>query len=383
MSIVRIAVIGPVNFEHANTMLTGVKSFIPHRSWEIIPLHYSQNVELHSLIAQHRIHGIIGDLLSDRWVQSLRGGQSVALVHTGGASALQTVSSVSVDDRRAGILAATHFLGRQYRHLYFASLGEGDASARDKREGFTRKAGEEGVAVTAFPSLCLTGPLQEWVSFVKSLPVPAAVFCQDDSTSRRVIACCRQAGRAIPETISIIGTGNSALDSFLAGIGISSIMTDYSALGMEAARMVARALDDPDAPPLHIRIPPAGLVLRDTTGIGAMNSLVGRAMDFMEKQMATPISVPLIARHVKASRRLVELRFRETLGRSPHEELVRLRMARARELLADPRLAIRVIAERCGYPEPAHFYARFKQHHGGIPPAAWRRNTLRITDALA
>jgi LacI family transcriptional regulator len=379
MNRISIAVLGPVNFEHANAMLTGVKDYARHRSWNVIPLHYSQNIALENLIAEHRIQGIIGDLLSDRWVQSLRGGQTVALVHTGGQSVLRSVSGVCSDDRASGILAASHFIGRQYRHLYFAGLGEGDASARDKQDGFTGKAAEAGIAAAMFPSLCLTGPLQEWVSFVKSLPMAAAVFCQDDGTARRVIACCQQAGRPVPGTVSIIGTGNSALDSFLAGVGISSIMTDYTTLGAEAARLAARALVDPGAPPLHIRIPPAGLVLHETTGIGALNSIVGRAMDFMEKQIAAPISVTQIARHVNASRRLVELRFRETLGRSPHEELVRLRMARARELLADPRIAIRVIAERCGYPEPAHFYARFKQHHDGTPPAAWRRGTLQPT----
>ncbi len=372
MNAVKIAVLIPVDFEHANAVLSGVKDVAYRRSWDIVPLHDTRNIGLQSLIATHSVQGIIGDLLSDRWVQSLHTDRPVALVHTGEQSVLETVSCAGSDHRRAGALAASHFLSRHYRHLYFAGLGGQDASSRDKAAGFAGQAQEAGLAITSFPPLCLTAPLDSWVKFVKDLPAPAAIFCQDDGVARRLITCCRRAGRTVPESLSLMGCGNSALDSFFAGIGISSIETDDRRLGAEAARLIARALDDPGASPEYTRIPPTGLVLRETTGAGNLDALVGRALDFMQSQLASPLSVADIARHVNASRRLLELRFRETLGRSPHEELVRLRMAQARELLANPQLSIGTVAERCGYPERPHFYARFKQHHGGLPPAAWR-----------
>lgn len=370
--IFRIAVLGQVHFEHASAMFTGIKGTRCRAPMEIIPLHYSQNAALNRLIQRNRIDGIIGDLLSDRWVESLQtDGRRLALVHIGGQSVLHSVSTVSIDDYRIGALAASHYLQRHYRHLYFAGLA-GDAAARQKLAGFSETAAAAGHGVTELPTLSLTAPLTVWENFMRTLPSPAAVFCQDDGVARRVIACCRHTATAVPDAVSIIGTGNISLDSLLAGIGISSIEADYTALGAEAARLMEIALSDPEAPPTHIRLPPRGLILRESTGIGGGNSLVGRALDFMEKQLAAPIRVDDIAAHVNASRRLLELRFRETLGRSPHEELTRLRMARARERLTDPHISVAAIAEECGYPERAHFDARFKQHHNGTPPAAWR-----------
>jgi len=371
----RIAFLAPVNFEQAHAILSGLNAARPILAvpLEIIPLHYSQNVALHGLVAENRIDGIIGDLLSDRWVESLhRDHPRLALVHIGGQSELKSVSTVGFDEPRIGALAAGHFIRRHYRRLFFAGLA-GDAAAEAKAAGFVGTAAAAGLVVSAFPPLSLTAPPAAWDAFVTTLPSPAAVFCQDDSIARRVIACCRRTSIAIPDAVSIIGTGNSTLDSFLAGIGISSIETDYAALGTEGARRMADVLRDPAAAPAHVRLPPKGLVLRDTTGIGGGHSLVGRAIDFMEKHLADPIRIEDIARYVNTSRRLLELRFKETLDRSPHTELTRLRMTRAAELLENGQLSITAIGEQCGYPERAHFDARFRQFHHGITPAAWRQ----------
>ncbi len=374
-TVFRIAFLAPVNFEQAHAILSGLKSArpAPTGTLEIIPLHYSQNVALHGLVAENRIDGIIGDLLSDRWVEALRRDHPrLALVHIGGLSVLQSVSTVGFDEQGIGALAAGHFIRRHYHRLFFAGLA-GDAAAEAKAAGFAETAAAAGLVVSTFPPLSLTAPPATWDAFVTTLPIPAAVFCQDDSIARRVIACCRRSGIAIPDALSIIGTGNSTLDSFLAGIGISSIETDHAALGSEGARRMAEVLSDPAATPTHTLLPPKGLVLRDTTGVGGGHSLVGRALDFMEKHLADPVRIDDIARHVNASRRLLELRFKETLGRSPHAELTRLRMTRAAELLAAGPLSINAVGEQCGYPERAHFHTRFRQFHHGITPAAWRQ----------
>ncbi len=374
---IRIAVISPVDYEHANAMLSGVKEVARRRLWDVVPLQDARYVELPSLIEQRRIHGIIGDLLSDRWSQPLQATHSVALVHTGEQSMLKTVSCAGFDNREAGRMAARHFLSRQYSHLYFAGTGNDDLSGQDRREGFCTQASDAGLEPQLFPPLCLTAPLTEWEAYLRRMPEPAAVFCQNDGIARRLVACCQRIGRLIPESVALLGCGNSLLDSFFAGIGISSIETDYHELGMEAANLLDILLTEQPAAPIHRKVNPKGLIMRETTGPGNLHPLVARAIDLMQHQISSCLTMRDLARQMHASRRLLELRFREYLGRSPKAELIRMRMERARELLSQPHMPIRNIAEQCGYPEISHFYTRFKQHHEGMPPAQWRERITR------
>jgi len=175
-TVYRIAFLAPVNFEQANAILSGLKtaSNALAAPLAIIPLHYNQNGALHGMVAERRIDGIIGDLLSDRWVESLRQDHpQLALVHIGGQSRIQSVSSVGFDEQRIGALAAAHFIRRHYRHLFIAGLtGETDTDSR--ADGFTRIAATAGLTVTRFPPLSLTAPLTVWDTFVAAFPSPAA-----------------------------------------------------------------------------------------------------------------------------------------------------------------------------------------------------------------
>ncbi len=67
------------------------------------------------------------------------------------------------------------------------------------------------------------------------------------------------------------------------------------------------------------------------------------------------------------------------------EQLLRIRLERARHLLSDERLGdvpIGEIAARCGFAEPSHF-ARCYRRHFGAAPAAYRSALRRRSSALA
>ena len=368
----RIAVIGDINFAHANALLSGVTQYAAEaRDWDVVPLHYSQERAVGRLVTEGRIDGLIGAMISDRWVAALLAERHIPVVNTSSLSSLTTVPSVIPDDPRIGDLAAEHFMRRRYSSLMFAGIRSYACNAT-RREGFLKAAQAHGVSVTTLPPANLTSSLYEWRELLLAAPKPLGLFCVDDHTARRTIAVCNQADIAIPDDVSIIGVGNSQLDSFFAGIGISSVEMSHATIGHAAAARLDRQLHDKTAPPDCTRIAPKGITLRETTGTGALNTLVGRAMNFIEMNLAQPMTVKDLVTHTHASRRLIEIRFRDVLGRSPHEEITHLRMTRARQLLRDPHIAIASVAAQCGYPEVSHFYARFKQHHTGIPPGAWR-----------
>ena len=65
--------------------------------------------------------------------------------------------------------------------------------------------------------------------------------------------------------------------------------------------------------------------------------------------------------------------FKAATGSPLHESLLRLRLARARALLADTGLPVKVIAEQLGYSD-IYFFTRQFRRFVGIPPAAFRRS---------
>lgn len=65
--------------------------------------------------------------------------------------------------------------------------------------------------------------------------------------------------------------------------------------------------------------------------------------------------------------------FRQAMGLSPHEYLIQVRVARAKELLAGTGLPLKAIARRLGYSDVYYFSRQFRQLTG-LPPAGYQRS---------
>lgn len=78
-------------------------------------------------------------------------------------------------------------------------------------------------------------------------------------------------------------------------------------------------------------------------------------------------NVPRMARMCGMSESRFAHRFRATMGTPPVEYLIRLRLHRARQLLAEPERPIHLIAAEVGYTDTPHFYRIFKQRFGMAP----------------
>ena len=61
--------------------------------------------------------------------------------------------------------------------------------------------------------------------------------------------------------------------------------------------------------------------------------------------------------------------FKESIGRAPHQHLMRLRLERARRLLDAPGAALSDVALRTGFADQAHFTRFFKRQFGVTPGA--------------
>lgn len=97
-----------------------------------------------------------------------------------------------------------------------------------------------------------------------------------------------------------------------------------------------------------------------------------RAMAYMQENLSAPIGLDDIARAVERSPSHVFRIFKAEIGVPPHRCLIQLRIARARELLANTAIPIAEIAAECGFSHQEHLTHQFRRHCR-TTPAAYRR----------
>jgi LacI family transcriptional regulator len=78
-----------------------------------------------------------------------------------------------------------------------------------------------------------------------------------------------------------------------------------------------------------------------------------------------------LVQDLNVSRSWLERRFLECVGRSPGEEIRRVRLEHARNLLLATNMPLAQIADACGFDYLSHFSAAYKRHFGG-PPSRFR-----------
>ena len=253
-------------------------------------------------------------------------------------------------------------------------LPSGDAS-RKVLETFAMAIGLNDilaeVAVATPPRPESFSPTAGWGSWLCGVGVPLGVFATDDFLARQFVAHCGIAERAVPGDVAVVGVGNSALDSVLAGIGITSVVLPFREIGRRAALRL-RLVMSGVAECVTDRVLPERVMVRASSACAReQDPMVSRALGLIDTRLASPLAVSELAAAVGASRRSLEMRFRSALGRSPAEETRERRMALARQLLRSTRMPLADVAQQCGYSDVHHFSAQFKVMHGK-PPGRWR-----------
>ncbi len=96
-----------------------------------------------------------------------------------------------------------------------------------------------------------------------------------------------------------------------------------------------------------------------------------RARHYLQNHFATIPHVAAVAEHAGVSEDYLRHLFRERAGTSLNQEINRLRVERAKELLRHSRLPLKNIAEQCGFQNERYFCTRFAAI-AGVTPGAFR-----------
>ncbi len=276
------------------------------------------------------------------------------------------------DNLAVGRMAARHLADRGFRHLAYYGV-------RGERWSELRLEGVEAVARAAKATLSVHPSGGKWEasqerlkSWIAGLPRPLGLVAANDIHGLRALDACRRAGLAVPEQVAVVGADDDAELCELSDPPLSSVTFNPERVGYDAAGLLDRLMAGRPGPAEPVQVPPLGVSTRQSTDILAIDDAdVAKAIHYIRRHAFEGITVEDVLEEVPLSRRALEHRFRRRLGRTPKEEIQRLRFEQAKNLLSSTDLPVARISDRLGFHQPAYLSAAFKRETG-LSPAAFR-----------
>ena len=278
---------------------------------------------------------------------------------------------VSNDGAGIATLAIEHFVERGFRRFAFCEL---DSFSRFRARRF-----EEQLAARGFPAEVFRvdldqhdqwkghdrRALEDWLT---QLPKPIAILAHNDVRGRHLADACRRLQIEVPDQVAILGVDNESPHCEMCNPSLSSIETASEQIGFEAARLLDQLLNGETLSRHRLLIPPLRVVTRQSTDVTATaDAAVAQAVRFIRKFACKGIDVSDVLKDAAISRAVLERRFVKALGRTPHDEILRVRLNRAKELLAETTLPIEVIAERTGFRHGEYLGVVFRREQKQTP----------------
>ncbi|HVU26784.1 MAG TPA: DNA-binding transcriptional regulator [Verrucomicrobiae bacterium] len=281
------------------------------------------------------------------------------------------------DHAHAAQLVAEHFLSRGFHNFLYYSDTE-NWSYEERGEGFVealKRSDHDCLWLRWHKSPAFRNDREQWkhkrkwlVSQLKPLPKPLAVFAANDEQALDVLESCESAGLTVPEQVAIVGAENYLLAPNNMPTPISSVDTNLETLGYSGAALLDGLMNGKKSPEKPIRIPASGIITRKSSDLLAVNHKgVANSLRFIWEHAHEPISVKNLVDVAAMSRRGLHKAFLENVGRTPGQELQRVRIERAKRLLTESNHKLEVLAGLSGYQSANSFCVAFKQATGMSP----------------
>jgi len=285
--------------------------------------------------------------------------------------------SIDVDDKAVGAAAAEAFKQAGFRSV--ACLGNGTPYSDQRIAGFSAEfphvipVHTETAFEDARYSEHFVAPGEDLSNWLRQLPKPVGIFAVHDPLGRFLCGACQQLGIAVPEQVAVIGANNDELVCGLSYPMLSSVSIPWDTIGalvgesMQALLAKGRTLEAP------VLVPPSGVVLRHSANhLAVEDAVLRRAMSYLSEHLEDIVSVGKMCDDLRIARRSLERKFKEYYRCTPWEMLCRMRVDRAKQLLADTNHPVSIIAELCGFNDPERMAVVFKRVTGE-PPTHWRK----------
>jgi len=284
---------------------------------------------------------------------------------------------VGMDNSVVGTRVAEHFRHRGFQR-FACALDVSEAFFIERSERFAQAVHDFGFDCPVFQS-----KRRNWeqhqsdlVAWLRDLPKPVGIFAVNDQLGFWLLDAARRAGIAVPEEVAVVGAENDNMLCETATPPLSSVRLRGQAVGYDAARvldewMQRKRIPKPSEKHLHL---PGDIVVRQSSDIVAVEDpRISAALRFIRQHATENLDVTRVAREVALSRSVLERRMKSLIGRSPGEEINRLRFAAVEKLLTQTDLTLDAIASRCGFTHPQYMAEAFRKR-AGVTPGEFRKS---------
>ena len=296
------------------------------------------------------------------------------------------VAMVKSDAGEVGRIAADVLLSQGvYRCYGYVGYRTDDDWSRERGRAFREALDRAGFVTRMYDlthfrdRVASRTHLAKWL---KSLPKPCGILAACDDRAYEIIDVCREAGIRIPAEIGLLGVNNDPLLCENSSPKISTVQPDFKEEGRLAAELLARmmagaAANGPDK--THL-VGVKTVVHRETTfPLSNAGKLVQKALAFIGRNAGRGIGVSDVVRHLKVSRALINMRFRELQHETLRDVIVRTRLDEVKRLLSDTGDTIESISLSCGWTNPNVLKNLFKRRFG-MSLRDYRNSTLPPKD---
>ncbi len=203
------------------------------------------------------------------------------------------------------------------------------------------------------------------LSWIRSGDLPAAVFYSDDNIARHLLRALREAGLHVPDDVSVLGCEDDLKTCKGVFPSLSSVHLPYHQAGFEAARMLDAKLSGKPVKNKQVFLPPESITERMSTSlIATPDAQLRRAIEFIRRHACENITAAQAARHAGLTPRTLQSRFHAKIGHGPSQEIQRVRLAKAKEMLRHTPLSLDEIADATGYHSGHYLSKIFKRKMG-------------------
>lgn len=293
---------------------------------------------------------------------------------------------VGMDNRIVGTRVAEHLRNRGFQR-FACYLDTAEAFFVERSEYFAQTLRAHGFECSLFKSGGAGAKRLRWdehqralSEWLTSLEKPVGVFAVNDQLGFWLLDAARRAGIAVPEEVAVVGAENDNMLCDTASPPLSSVRLRGQAVGYEAARMLDEWMAKRRVPKpgeKHL-LAPGDIVVRQSSDIVAVEDpRIAEALRFIRQHATEQIDVTRVARETALSRSVLERRMKALIGRSPGEEINRIRFAAVEKLLTQTDLTLDAIAARCGFTHPQYMAEAFRKR-AGMTPGEFRRQRAVI-----
>ena len=154
-----------------------------------------------------------------------------------------TMPAVTVDQRGIGRAATEHLLSLGHRTVWHVRGPEGWAESRLREAGWREALAAAGVAAPAV----LSGDWSPESGYragreIAERPDATAVFVASDEMAFGVLRALHEAGRDVPDDVSVVGVDDIPLAEF-ASPALTTVRQPFGRIGALAVRMLVERLD--------------------------------------------------------------------------------------------------------------------------------------------